>query len=248
MMNQRHVVCPKCSTTLSATERKGPALLVCPACLTGFEIPARLACSEQTPLVASGASVGPASKTYYVARKGQRSGPFSLGQLKQMVAEGACAAEDWLWSEGDSDWRPLLTAEGVFPPESKSGVLPESPASALAVETTGRGSQRVCELAKAQRRLLQCVLFEILALFALLLPLLFGILAVVLVIFQTIFINRLARALGEVSPGLWAVGGLIPFVNFVLAAILSSKATTVLSRAGYRVGLMGAKVNPVRAH
>jgi hypothetical protein len=55
---------------------------------------------------------------------------------------------------------------------------------------------------------------------------------------------RLAGALNLSQPKLWAAGGLVPFVNFVVILILSQMATGRLRAAGLHVGLLGASNVP----
>lgn len=54
---------------------------------------------------------------------------------------------------------------------------------------------------------------------------------------------RLARALGSKVAILWAIGGFLPnIVGLLVLAVLSSRATGRLRKAGLRVGLMGAQL------
>jgi hypothetical protein len=55
-------------------------------------------------------------------------------------------------------------------------------------------------------------------------------------------IIRLSKGLGYSVLGrmLFVISLFIPFVNLIVLLVLSSKATMVLAKAGYKVGLMGA--------
>ena len=47
----------------------------------------------------------PAAAAWHVARDGQTSGPFDLGALRAMVADGRLTRESWVWTAGAADWR-----------------------------------------------------------------------------------------------------------------------------------------------
>jgi len=44
---------------------------------------------------------------YWISRYGQKYGPYSLDQLKQMAADGSVIPEDLVWQEGAPRWVPL---------------------------------------------------------------------------------------------------------------------------------------------
>lgn len=43
---------------------------------------------------------------WYVARNGQKTGPYSTEQLKQLAGAGKLGAGDLLWKEGLETWVP----------------------------------------------------------------------------------------------------------------------------------------------
>jgi hypothetical protein len=92
---------------------------------------------------------------------------------------------------------------------------------------------QLLEIAKRQKTILWLILINILASF---LPPLLLIIGVI----QIYFLSKLSTAINMRS---WAyiVGGFIPFINFIVLAVLNSKATAMLQANGIRVGLMGAK-------
>jgi uncharacterized RDD family membrane protein YckC len=51
---------------------------------------------------------------WYVGRNGQRSGPFSGSQVRQMAARGELGPADMLWKEGMADWAAAATISGLF--------------------------------------------------------------------------------------------------------------------------------------
>ena len=68
---------------------------------------------------------------------------------------------------------------------------------------------------------------------------LIGLLAVV--IFQVIYVYRLASSLETGIPILWVLGILcLSCIGLLLLLVLSSKATKQLREAGFKVGLLGA--------
>jgi hypothetical protein len=52
---------------------------------------------------------------WYVARQGQRYGPFTPKQLRQLVADGWLQPEHLLWQEGLPQWVPARASRGLFP-------------------------------------------------------------------------------------------------------------------------------------
>ncbi|MFN9369246.1 MAG: RDD family protein [Planctomycetia bacterium] len=60
---------------------------------------------------------------WYVGRKGQRSGPYTTGQLKQMAAAGQLVHSDLLWKQGLEQWVPLTKVKGLLPVNA-AGTLP----------------------------------------------------------------------------------------------------------------------------
>lgn len=68
------------------------------------------------------------AKAVYVAKDGQPTGPFSIDQLKTMLAEGSLAGSDLAWHEGAIGWiavAELLREPGVVPapPLPSAGVI-----------------------------------------------------------------------------------------------------------------------------
>ncbi|MDB4947351.1 MAG: hypothetical protein JWP97_6885, partial [Labilithrix sp.] len=52
---------------------------------------------------------------YYVGRNGQQSGPFTIEQLKEQLANGQLAGGDLVWTEGMANWIPASTLPGLAP-------------------------------------------------------------------------------------------------------------------------------------
>lgn len=52
----------------------------------------------------NGSSSQPPAATYFVAVKGQQSGPFSIAQIAVMVKDGTCTKESLVWKQGMAQW------------------------------------------------------------------------------------------------------------------------------------------------
>jgi len=65
-----------------------------------------------------------------------------------------------------------------------------------------------------------------------------------LLVFMILSVTRLAKALDQ-SPVLYAILMIIPCVSLIMLLVLSGKATTRLSQAGIKVGLLGADPNSI---
>lgn len=63
---------------------------------------------------------------WYYAVNGQRQGPVSFEQLRQMTATGHIAAADLVWHEGMNDWQAAATIPALAPPPTQP-VYPAAP-------------------------------------------------------------------------------------------------------------------------
>jgi hypothetical protein len=67
-------------------------------------------------------------ETYHLVIRGQQAGPFSLEQIRQMLARGEIQPEQPAWRQGMSDWKPLsqlLSVHGgAMPPPLPAGAPP----------------------------------------------------------------------------------------------------------------------------
>src|SRR5262249_25883756 len=52
---------------------------------------------------------------WYVARHGQKVGPFAPAELKQMAAAGLLQPEELIWAEGMREWLPASRFAVLFP-------------------------------------------------------------------------------------------------------------------------------------
>ena len=93
------------------------------------------------------------AENWYVGRNGNRTGPFTSDQVRQMAASGQIGPADLLWKEGMANWVVASSVTGLFAglrgpglPPAGAGALPNpysAPAEILAREpfsgSTGSG-------------------------------------------------------------------------------------------------------------
>ncbi len=72
-----------------------------------------------------------ASGQWYYTQNGQQSGPVSFYQLQQLANSGALKASDYVWTDGQEDWKPAGEIAGLFsaagppvPPPPSRNYLP----------------------------------------------------------------------------------------------------------------------------
>ena len=51
----------------------------------------------------------------HIAKNGQRMGPYSEGQVKEMLAAGSVVGTDLAWHEGLADWKPVASVLSSAP-------------------------------------------------------------------------------------------------------------------------------------
>ncbi|MBO8482687.1 MAG: DUF4339 domain-containing protein [Bacteroidetes bacterium] len=57
---------------------------------------------------------------YHAILNGQQRGPFSLGEMAAMIADGKIVPETYVWKQGMPDWLPARDVPGlVFKSEKK---------------------------------------------------------------------------------------------------------------------------------
>lgn len=69
--------------------------------------------------------------SYYVARNGEKAGPFEEAEILRQVDEGAISPSDLCWREGMADWRPIATVLNVTSQEVSPPPIPPKPAYAV---------------------------------------------------------------------------------------------------------------------
>jgi hypothetical protein len=83
------------------------------------------------------------SEQWHMSRNGQKYGPFTLEQLKEMIGKRQLVPTDQLWKAGMAGWAPAGTIPGLFAADpldaerTRAGKLPPPlPAAVLDVEST----------------------------------------------------------------------------------------------------------------
>lgn len=77
--------------------------------------------------------------TWYVGIKGQRSGPFTSSQVRQMAARGELGPGDMLWREGMADWVVASTVKGLFGEPVEPVSNPYAPPAATVLDSGSSG-------------------------------------------------------------------------------------------------------------
>jgi uncharacterized RDD family membrane protein YckC/Tfp pilus assembly major pilin PilA len=61
---------------------------------------------------------------YWIARQGNKHGPFPEDQVRRNYASGRVLATDLVWTEGMADWKAASQVFGAAPPRPASGAQP----------------------------------------------------------------------------------------------------------------------------
>ena len=75
---------------------------------------------------------------WYYSRNGEKFGPLSSEQLKQLAASGQLFPTDLIWKEGMKEWQPAVKVKGLFPEPSETPP-PPPPIAKLYTDTTPPG-------------------------------------------------------------------------------------------------------------
>jgi hypothetical protein len=79
--------------------------------------------------------------TYWVAKNGQKQGPYSLEDLQRMLAGGSLAPTDLVWKDGMTQWAPMLQVVPAGPPPAATPAAAPPPAQGPAY-WVARGGQK----------------------------------------------------------------------------------------------------------
>jgi GYF domain 2 len=87
------------------------------------------------------------SSHWYYGKMGERYGPVSSRQLRELASSGEVELTDLVWKEGMTHWQPAATIKGLLPePES---TLPGPPPLPTAASATPSSEDRVSGIAAA---------------------------------------------------------------------------------------------------
>ncbi len=67
------------------------------------------------------------SQEWYYTQNGERQGPVSPKQLKQLVTKGEIQPTDLVWTEGKDEWIPASSIKGLFQAKKRSKVKNSPP-------------------------------------------------------------------------------------------------------------------------
>jgi uncharacterized RDD family membrane protein YckC len=74
---------------------------------------------------------------WYVGRNGQKTGPYTTEQLRQLAAAGQLVSSDLLWKQGLEKWVPITEVRGLLPGGGTLPPLDLAPAGQAAGRTGG---------------------------------------------------------------------------------------------------------------
>jgi len=63
----------------------------------------------------------------FIAKREQRTGPFTIQQIETMISSGMIDVSDMAWHSELSDWLPLHQVLGICPPVPRADATPEIP-------------------------------------------------------------------------------------------------------------------------
>jgi hypothetical protein len=102
-------------------------------------------------------------------------------------------------------------------------------------------------VAKAQKGILWCILGAIIILvLCIFVAQAFNILYLPLAIIEIYFVYKLLTALKSKYWILWIIGIIIPYLSLILLLVLNDRATKTIKQHGYKVGLMGARLDDIK--
>lgn len=67
------------------------------------------------------------SHNWYYARGGEKHGPISSTELKQLATEGQLSPDDLVWREDMKDWKQASSVSGLFPERAAPPVTTTAP-------------------------------------------------------------------------------------------------------------------------
>jgi len=69
------------------------------------------------------------SAEWYYTKDGQKYGPLSAAELKELARSGQLAPTDMVWKAGMAEWKVASSVKGLLPASAPASPLPASPAS-----------------------------------------------------------------------------------------------------------------------
>ena len=89
-----------------------------------------------------------ANQEWHYSRDGQKLGPVSAAELKQLAANGDLSASDMIWKEGWPEWKRADSVKSLFPtgtPKNEPPILrpPQPESLRAATEAAAQVSQKL---------------------------------------------------------------------------------------------------------
>jgi hypothetical protein len=174
---------------------------------------------------------------YWVAPGGQQQGPFSLADVRRMIAEGRVAMSDLAWAEGLPNWAPVaqvipadVPAYAPAPPPTPSPVAP----IAAQPNYAAMGAQQVAPTAGPIPPNLHWALVLLFGMFT------FGIFGVVWIFVESSFVKKIDPR--NISRALFIVAFLLEFayVGMMVFAAMAGRPNdaAVIAAMGSLIGLL----------
>jgi hypothetical protein len=183
----------------------------------------------------------------YLAIGGESKGPFTLAQVRELLAKGEITRDTPAWYAGLAEWitlGPILDAVGGAPPPAVPP--PVAPAfAATAGEFTKDELRHIC---KSQNLLMYAVLAGFSAYFLVHIPVVGLLLVLTIAAFEIYTVYQLGTALriGTVLVVVLCLCMFIPCISLILLVLMSGRASKILKANGVRVGIMGGNIDDIR--
>ncbi len=140
------IVCDNCGAKYSIADEKvaGKVLRIrCKACSNVINVDGRHVTKEDDAATAFGQTVGDIE--WHVVIDGDQQGPFSEGQVAQMLSSGALDLESYVWRDGFDGWKTIADVPelqgAATPADDDGGSLPNQGDSLpIGGAATGLGS------------------------------------------------------------------------------------------------------------
>jgi hypothetical protein len=70
--------------------------------------------------------------SYLVSKNGQQQGPYTVEQINDLIQQGQLSPDDYVFTQGWEDWRPISTILGLQAPPTPSVATPKKPMGGVA--------------------------------------------------------------------------------------------------------------------
>jgi len=184
---------------------------------------------------------------WYVARAGQRCGPFRFAQMVNMAREGTLHPLEMVTQGTSEEWRTAQSVPSLWL-GTQEAVLPKKTASAPTPVQDPEEMERRHAWAQVRQTAEWFRRANLIALAAIAVEggaLLAGIREPIVVVVTVTLSIGLLFALVLMAkdmhfyPWFWAIIGLIPLANLLALLLLANRGSHYLSKRGFEVGMIG---------